>query len=302
MIAPTLAYGERVLAPSSFDLAAWTKVNTGVVTANSNTAPDGTITADTLNDTDAVNRFVVTQPVTIPADAMTRVASIYLRAGTSPVCAIQLIITGGVAINYGIAFNPSNGQFSAASGLGSVPLAVGVTTLPLGWFRLSFTYLCSNNTLVNFQVTPAWAAALAGSGLGFTTAGDATRTGTVIAWGASSKDSFNPTYPPVGKNLAPELGATRTDSISTSGIKQSVVERIDQFQDYNFPFVPQLDIPSWTVLMNNLLGGGTLTYFPDSTDLSTSTDFTTDDMGWKPARGVFGHAKFSIRLRQVVVG
>jgi hypothetical protein len=145
-------------------------------------------------------------------------------------------------------------------------------------------------------------AALAGSGLGFTTASVPSQTGTVIAWLASSKDSFTATYPPVGKDLAPELDATREDSITSSGIKQSVTERVDSFQDFNFAYVPQADIAFWSALMANLLAGGTLTYFPDSTDLSSSTDYTTDDLVWKPKRVAFGHSGFPIRLRQVVAG
>jgi len=299
MITPTLAYLERVLANSSFDSATWTKTN-ATVTPNTTAAPDGTVTADTLNDADAVNSGTIAESFAIPADVLTRLCSIYFKAGTAAVCSIRVAMTGGVGANIGIAFNPTTGLFTRCDSIAGAPTQVGVTTLPNGWFRVTFPYTNNNNTNVAIEVRPAYAAALAGSGLGVTTVLDATRTGTVIAWLASSKDSFTATYPPMGKNLAPELDATREDSITSSGIKQSITERVDSFQDFNFGYVPQSDIAFWSTMMANLLAGGVLTYFPDSTDLSTSTDYTTDDLVWQPKRVAFGHAGFKIRLRQVV--
>lgn len=299
MIVPTIAYLERVLAQSSFDLATWTKTNT-TVTPNTTAAPDGSVTADTLSDADAVNSGIVIESFAIPADALTRLCSIYFKAGTAAVVAFRVSMTGGVAANIGIAFNPTTGLFSRADSIAAAPTQVGVTTLPLGWFKVTFPYTNNGNTLVSFEIRPAYAAALGGSGLGFTTVLNAASTGTVIAWTASSKDSFTSTYPPIGKDLAAEKVATRTDSITSSGIKQSITERIDSFRDFNFAYVPLSDIAFWSPLMDNILAGGVLTYYPDSTDLSTSTDYTTEDTGWKPKKVAFGHAGFTVRLRQVV--
>lgn len=301
MTVPWLAYNERCLAQSAFDLATWIKTN-ATVTANSTAAPDGSVTADTLNDADAVNSGIVAQTLTIPADTMTRLCSVYFKAGTAAVCSLRVAMTGGVAANIGIAFNPTTGAFSRADSIANAPTQVGVFNAGSGYWRVTFPYTNNGNTSVIVEIRPAYAAALGGSGLGFTTALDATRVGTVIAWLASSKDSFVPSYPPVGKNLAPELQATRNDSSTSSGIRQSVTERVDQLQDYNFAWVPAAEVPSWTLLMSNLLQGGVLTYFQDSTDLSAWVDFWCDDLGWKPTRAAFGMAKFTIKLRTVVPG
>jgi hypothetical protein len=117
-----------------------------------------------------------------------------------------------------------------------------------------------------------------------------------FVFGASS---FIPTYPPTQKPLASELEATRHDSLTTSGIKQSISERVDSFLTLKFTSVPAADITAWSSFMAWALAGNTFTYFPDST-LGASTDYTLEDTSWLPPKVFFGHTAFTFRMRQVV--
>jgi hypothetical protein len=301
---PILAFNDRVLAPSSFDNAAWTKTN-ATVTPNSTAAPDGTVTADTLSDADAVNPGFAGQNMTVLNDSLTHIVSFYIKAGTAAVVGLFSQLSGGAAVGASIAFNPNTGAFSANNSA-AAPALVGVQSLGSGWWRVTFLVTNNNsgNTTLQIGIYPAYAAALAGSGLGFTTNLVASQTGTTIAWGASAKDSFTATYPPINKDLGDELDAVREDSITSSGIKQSVTERIDVFRDYSFDWVPAADVPLWDNMMRNyVLGGGLLTYFPDSTNLASSTDYTLEDLVWKPKIAqARNYASFKIRLRQWVTG
>jgi len=116
----------------------------------------------------------------------------------------------------------------------------------------------------------------------------------------SGNVTLTPTYPPTGKPLASEMEATRHDSITSSGIKQSIVERIDNFVTLNFPFVPLADIAAWTAFMQWALAGGVFTYTPDSTVPAVNAQYTLEDTSWNPKRATIGHATFSFRMRQYV--
>lgn len=109
--------------------------------------------------------------------------------------------------------------------------------------------------------------------------------------------TFIPTYPPVKKQPVNELDATRHDSITSSGIQQSVTERIDDIQSYDFETVPQADLASWYSFMSYALGGGLFYVYPDST-LTTNNGFYLKDMNWKPQWAFFQTFKFTINMRK----
>ena len=51
-------------------------------TANTNTAPSGALTADTITDSDAANRVGIAQSATVPNDSLTRVFSFFILKTT----------------------------------------------------------------------------------------------------------------------------------------------------------------------------------------------------------------------------
>lgn len=63
------------------------------------------------------------------------------------------------------------------------------------------------------------------------------------------------TYPPISKPGTDELTATRHDSDTISGIRQSIIERIDEYRTLQMDFVPQADEANWSAFMLYALTG-----------------------------------------------
>jgi hypothetical protein len=92
---------------------------------------------------------------------------------------------------------------------------------------------------------------------------------------------FTPTYPAIGKQPNDCLAATRHDSITSSGLKQSVLERIDDVMTLPFLYVPQSDLAAWKTMMTWLLAGNVFAYFPNAL-VDSWNDYTLDSMDWTP--------------------
>lgn len=111
--------------------------------------------------------------------------------------------------------------------------------------------------------------------------------------------TLSPTYPPVNKEPVNALEAVRHDSITTSGIQQSVTERVDQVQHLEFKTVPQSDLAAWAAFMKWAVAGGLFYYYPDGT-LTGNNGFLLIDTGWSPKRVFFQTYSFNIAMRQVL--
>jgi hypothetical protein len=105
-----------------------------------------------------------------------------------------------------------------------------------------------------------------------------------------------PTYPPVQKPGADELVANRHDSITTTGVKQSINDRTDVFVNLNFAFVPTADLAAWKLFITWAIAGGKFTYYPDNT-LGTNADYTLENDTWVAKRVMFSMYSFTLRLR-----
>ena len=84
-------------------------------------------------------------------------------------------------------------------------------------------------------------------------------------------NTWTPTYPAKGKQPIATLGqeAVRHDSITSSGLQQSITERVDRVFDLDFVMVPQSDLADWDAFISWAILGNQFQYAPDSTDLST---------------------------------
>ena len=152
----------------AFDNGAWT--GTAVVTPDSTVAPDGTLTADTLNDNTGA-LLDKAQAVAIANDGLPYVASCYFLAGSSADSRIDFTLSGGTPVTGYIEFNPASGAIIAGSGT-----AYSVAAFQIGaqtWLRAQVTVINNNsgNTTGTISIKPA--AASVGA------------TGTVIAWGVN---------------------------------------------------------------------------------------------------------------------
>ena len=110
--------------------------------------------------------------------------------------------------------------------------------------------------------------------------------------------TLNFTYPPINKAGAADLEAVRHDTISISGLKQTITERIDEFLPLQIDFVPLADLPAWTDFMHWALAGGLFLYYADHTSVHAWV-YTLEDTTWQPKRNFFGISKFALRMRKV---
>jgi hypothetical protein len=108
------------------------------------------------------------------------------------------------------------------------------------------------------------------------------------------------TYPPVNKPGADILEAQRTDTITSSGKKQTVNLRTDTFKTLENPNVPFADLAGWQAFMAWALPGGVFTYYPDASDAATHDDWTLEDTKWTPVRAYPGFSRFTFTMRKVV--
>lgn len=153
-----------------FSAAAWSRIGGIAVTSNTDTAPDGTLSMDTLTGVAGVTTYV-TQVASVPA-ATNIEASIYIKAGTSLLTQLR-VFDGGVTTSLSsISITWSGGVPSLGSSLGSWVVAPTLdTTAVAGVYRLrgtvssgAFTslallyYPASSNTN---QTSVAWGAQLA---------------------------------------------------------------------------------------------------------------------------------------------
>src|SRR5436190_18580831 len=71
--------------------------------------------------------------------------------------------------------------------------------------------------------------------------------------------------------------ATRHDNIATSGVREAVLERVDQFLELEMEYVALgSDVSAWAAFMGYALRGGQFSYYPDSS-LTPFTNYWLED-------------------------
>jgi hypothetical protein len=90
-------------------------------------------------------------------------------------------------------------------------------------------------------------------------------------YGIGFATAFNPTYAAIDKIPINALGqsATRHDSITTSGLQQSITERVDQMFELDFPVIPESDLTGWSAFIAWAIQGQQFQYAPDATNLAS---------------------------------
>lgn len=109
--------------------------------------------------------------------------------------------------------------------------------------------------------------------------------------------NFTPTWPCVKKTPFALPVAVRHDSITISGLKQSILERLDYFQDLYFDDVPVADAVSWNSFLNYALTGGQFNYYADSTSTLYEI-YTLEDYAWGFKFRSWNNFTFSIKIRR----
>lgn len=114
--------------------ANWTAINATIV-SNTQTAPDGTLTADEVIDAGSGDGFhYIDQGVAGLDDNAIVTISAYVRARINGFCRFALVNKAGVAV--GTYFDAVTGTLGGANG---TPISRSFTALPGGWYRLVIT-------------------------------------------------------------------------------------------------------------------------------------------------------------------
>jgi hypothetical protein len=118
-----------LLRSAELDNAAWTKLNT-TITANADTAPDGTATMDRIVETADTGNHLVSQSATVVSGTV-YTASFYVKASGRTRCRIVL---GGAAFPAtSVIFNLTTGAASVITG---TPTAFSMTEVATGVWRI----------------------------------------------------------------------------------------------------------------------------------------------------------------------
>lgn len=109
------------------------------------------------------------------------------------------------------------------------------------------------------------------------------------------------TFPPVQKPLLDDREAVRHDSITTSGLRQVTLERVDIVKHLQMEYVPWADLTAWAAFIDYAIQGGTFSYYPDA-GLSAFQTFELLDSSFAPTYNSRGITKFNLKLRLVPGG
>ena len=94
--------------------------------------------------------------------------------------------------------------------------------------------------------------------------------------------------------------AVRHDNVASSGVRESVLERIDNYLDLDLEWVGiGSDVEAWGQFMNYALQGGAFAYYPDCSQ-SSFTNYWLEDTNWTAAYKAAGQYSFHLKFRQVI--
>lgn len=94
--------------------------------------------------------------------------------------------------------------------------------------------------------------------------------------------------------------AVRHDNVASSGVRESVLERFDNFLDLDLEWVGiGSEVQAWAQFMAYALQGGAFSYYPDSSQ-SVYSNYWLEDTDWTAAYKAPGRYTFHLKFRQVV--
>lgn len=71
--------------------------------------------------------------------------------------------------------------------------------------------------------------------------------------------------------------AVRHDNVSSAGVRESVLERVDQFLEINLDWIRSgADVANWQSFLDYALTGSAFAYYPDAS-VNSFTNYTLED-------------------------
>ncbi len=96
------------------------------------------------------------------------------------------------------------------------------------------------------------------------------------------------------------MDAVRHDNVASSGVREAILERIDNFLEFEMEWVAiGTDVANWQAFIAYALQGGQFSYYPDASQ-SNFTNYWLEDHSWDAAYKTPGQYTFKLKFRQVV--
>lgn len=97
-----------------------------------------------------------------------------------------------------------------------------------------------------------------------------------------------------------DYAAVRHDNLASSGVRESILERIDQFIEFEMEWVGTgTDVSNWNAFMAYALTGGQFSYYPDASQ-AAFTNYWLEGTDWIAGYKVPGQYTFKLKFRLVV--
>ena len=195
----TVAQNQNLLTFSEqFDNAAYAKGNI-TVTANSTTAPDGNVTADTFTDTNdgGLTSHNVDTGSRVSTKGVVNTFSVFVKAGTKS--KVALFSDAGTS---GATFDLATGLFGQY--LNTTPIGSGIVPIGNGWYRVWITFNGLGFATRMYMINALNSSTYTGDG-----------TGTLFFWGAQI----------VKANWAGQYTQTTTAAVNTGNIRNVATSR-----------------------------------------------------------------------------
>jgi hypothetical protein len=175
-----------------FDNSDWTTNGSHTITSNATAAPDGSMTADLINDTDTdASRFFIQNIVSSDNDSLTKTFSIHLKEGSAATTLLAIYFTGGTTIAKTALITWSNNSIDSGATLES---------LGNGWYRayISLANNSSGTTHVRGRVFPS--------------SNSSGNTGSVYLWGGQIVEGSEPGHYVKTTSTSATLACTATET------------------------------------------------------------------------------------------
>jgi len=94
--------------------------------------------------------------------------------------------------------------------------------------------------------------------------------------------------------------AVRHDNIATAGIRESVLERIDDLLEIAVEFVFTADVAYWQGFFDHALTGAAFAYYPDAA-VSSFTNYLFEDTDARLEYVSAGRYQVKLKMRKMIV-
>ncbi len=93
--------------------------------------------------------------------------------------------------------------------------------------------------------------------------------------------------------------AVRHDNVSTTGIRESVLERVENIQEVVLDYIPAVDVPAWQAFLDHALTGSPFAYYPDGAQ-PAYTNYLLEDTEALVAHKAVGVYSLRMKWREEV--